>query len=238
MSLFIVNYGKEMRMGADIRRKGKVEKVTEFVERMRRVQEKVGTALRKAQDVMRKQANRGRQEVKEWKKREKMMLSIKDLVFKKRPTKKLTERYVGPYETEKVVSRNVVKLKLLVSIRIHLVVNVSRVVRYRELVRKQRAEEPKPVEVKGVEEWEVKKILNKRKVWRVEKYLISWNKFIVEYNTYKRKEDLRNTRKVVEEFKGRMSAEVRRQEKLDMMEEKDFRRGELPEKYTAKMLYR
>ena len=26
MSLFIVNYGRELRMGADIRRKGKVEK--------------------------------------------------------------------------------------------------------------------------------------------------------------------------------------------------------------------
>ena len=34
-----------------------------------------------------------------------------------------------------------------------------------------------------------------------------------------------------------MSAKVRRQEKLDMMEEKDFRRGELLGKYTAKILY-
>jgi len=34
-----------------------------------------------------------------------------------------------------------------------------------------------------------------------------------------------------------MNAEVRRQEKLDMMEEKDFRREELPERYMAKMLY-
>ena len=34
-----------------------------------------------------------------------------------------------------------------------------------------------------------------------------------------------------------MNAKVRKQEKLDMMEEKDFRRGKLPEKYTAKMLY-
>ena len=34
-----------------------------------------------------------------------------------------------------------------------------------------------------------------------------------------------------------MNAEVRRQEKLDMTEEKDFRRGELPGKFTAKMLY-
>jgi len=42
---------------------------------------------------------------------------------------------------------------------------------------------------------------------------------------------------VLEEFKGRMNAEVRRQEKLDMKEEKDFRRGELPGKFTVKMLY-
>ena len=31
--------------------------------------------------------------------------------------------------------------------------------------------------------------------------------------------------------------EVRRQEKLEMAEEKDFRRGKLLEKFTAKMLY-
>jgi len=35
-----------------------------------------------------------------------------------------------------------------------------------------------------------------------------------------------------------MNAEVRRQEKLNIAEERDFRREELPEKYMAKMLYR
>ena len=34
-----------------------------------------------------------------------------------------------------------------------------------------------------------------------------------------------------------MSVEVRRQEKIDMAETRDFRRGELPGKFTAKMLY-
>ena len=34
-----------------------------------------------------------------------------------------------------------------------------------------------------------------------------------------------------------MNTEVRKQEKIDMAEERDFRRGELPEKFTAKMLY-
>ena len=40
------------------------------------------------------------------------------------------------------------------------------------------------------------------------------------------------------EFEGKRSSEIRRQEKLDKMEEKDFRRGELLGKYTVKMLYR
>jgi len=80
------------------------------------------------------------------------MLSIKGLVFKERPAKKLMERYVRPYEIEEVVLKNVVKLKLPASIRIHLVVNVSQVVRYRELVRGQRMGEPKLIKVDRVEE--------------------------------------------------------------------------------------
>jgi len=63
------------------------------------------------------------------------MLSTKDLVFKERLAKKLIERYVGPYEIEEVILKNVVKLKLPVLMRIHSVVNVSRVVKYRELVK-------------------------------------------------------------------------------------------------------
>ena len=41
----------------------------------------------------------------------------------------------------------------------------------------------------------------------------------------------------MEEFEGRISAKVRRQEKLNIAEERNFRKGELAKKYTAKMLY-
>jgi len=54
--------------------------------------------------------DRNRRETEEWKKGDRVMLSIKDLVFKERPVQKLTERYVGPYAIEEVVSSNVVKL--------------------------------------------------------------------------------------------------------------------------------
>jgi len=63
------------------------------------------------------------------------MLSIKTLVFKERPMRKLTEQYVGSYMIEEVVLTNIVKLRLLVLMRIHLVVNISRIVRYKKPVK-------------------------------------------------------------------------------------------------------
>ena len=48
--------------------------------------------------------------------------------------------------------------------RIHPVVNVNRVVIYRELMKEQKVKKPKLVEVNRVEEQKAEKILNKRKV--------------------------------------------------------------------------
>ena len=50
MSLFIANYGRELRMGVDIRKRGKVENAMEFAGRMKKVQEEAGAVLRKAQE--------------------------------------------------------------------------------------------------------------------------------------------------------------------------------------------
>jgi len=159
-------------MGGDIRKKGKVESATEFVEKMKKVHKEAGAALRKMQEEMKRYVNRNRRETEEWKKGDRVMLSTKDLVFKERPVRKLTERYVGPYAIEEVVSSNAVKLRLPSLMRIHLVVNVSQIVQYKEQVKGQKKEEGKPIEVEGVEEWEVEKILNKRKIREVEKYLV------------------------------------------------------------------
>jgi len=152
VSPFMANYGKELRMGGDIRRKGKVESVTVFVERMKKVQEEAEAALRKTQEEMKKYMDRGRKESEVWKKEDQVLLSTKDLVFKERPSKKLMERYMGPYAIEEVVSSNAVKLRLPSSMRIHLVVNVSWIVCYKEQVKGQKKEEGKLVEVEGVEE--------------------------------------------------------------------------------------
>ena len=149
---FMANYGRDLRMGEDIRKKEKMEKVTEFVKKMKRVQKKAGTALKKTQEEMKRYADRNRKEAEEWKKEDRVMLSTKDLVFKERLVHKLVERYVGPYEIEEVVSLNAVKLQLPSSMRIHLVINISWVVQYREQMKGQKKEKGKLVEVEGSKE--------------------------------------------------------------------------------------
>jgi len=58
-----VNYGRELRMEINIRRKGKIEKVMEFTERIKKVQEEAEAMLKKTQEKMKQQADRGRKEV-------------------------------------------------------------------------------------------------------------------------------------------------------------------------------
>ena len=60
---------------------------------------------------------------------------------------------------------------------------------------------------------------------------------MAEHDTWEKKENLGNTEKVLEEFERRMNAEVRRQEKIDTAEKRDFRREKLLGKFTAKILY-
>ena len=124
----------------------------EFVERMKKVHEEAGAALKKMQEEIKRYADRSRKEIEKWKKGDRVLLSTKDLVFKERPVRKLTERYIGPYAIEEIVLTNAVKLRLPSLMRIHLVVNVSQIVQYKEQVRGQKKEEGKPVEVEGVEE--------------------------------------------------------------------------------------
>ena len=124
----MANYGRELRMGVDLRKKEKIEKTTEFAEKMREVQEEARTALVKVQEEMKRQVNRGRKEAEVQKVGDKIILSMKDLIFKERLAKKLVDQYVGLYIIDEVISTNVVKLQLSTSMRIHLVVNVSQIV--------------------------------------------------------------------------------------------------------------
>jgi len=63
----------------------------------------------------------------------------------RRRTEKLIERFIGSYKIKKIVSPNVVELKLPSTVKIHSVVNVSRIQRYVEQVERKRKKQLAPV---------------------------------------------------------------------------------------------
>ena len=84
----------------------------------------------------------------------------------------MTERFVGPYKIKKIVLSNAIELELPSIVKIHPVVNVSRIQKYIEQVEEQKKEQPASVVIEGEEEWEVEKILNKWQVRGEDKYLV------------------------------------------------------------------
>jgi len=100
---------------------------------------------------MKRQVDRNRKEVEEYRVGDRVLISIKDFSMEliKRAMKKLTEKFIGLYVVKKIVSENMVELELLVSLRIHLMVNVRRVVKYKEQIEGQKKIPLPPIEVAG-----------------------------------------------------------------------------------------
>jgi len=92
-----------------------------------------------------------------------VLLSTKNLKYQmvSRRTEKLTKRFFGPYKVKVIISINAIELKLPNSIKIHPVVNVSRVWKYTSQVEGQKKKRPQPVIIEEEEEWKMEKIMNK-----------------------------------------------------------------------------
>jgi len=128
-SPFRANYRQDPRMGFEMRRKGKYEGAEKFITKIKEIQEEAKAALGKAQKEMKKYTDRKRAEVNEYKVGDLVMLSTKDLKYQMvgRRTEKLTERFVDSYRIKKIVSSNTVELELPSTVKIHSVVNISRI---------------------------------------------------------------------------------------------------------------
>jgi len=240
VSPFKANNGQDPRIEFELRKKGKFEKANKFVKRMQEIQGEVKAALVKAQEDMKKYADRHRGDAEEYRVGDLVLLSTKDLKYQMvgRRTEKLTERFVGSYKVKAIISTNTIELELPNSIKIHPVVNVSRVRKYTSQVEGQRKEKPQLVVIEGEKEWEVEKIINKQWVRGREKYLVWWKEYTAEEDTWENKENLKNAMEAVDEFERKYSREEEEEARRQEIEEdrKTFSR-EIPGRYTAKMLY-
>jgi len=92
--------------------------------------------------------------------------------MKGRRSEKLMEQFIGPYKVKSIISVNAVELELPSTVHIHPVVNISKLQLYKLQVEGQKATKPALVIVEEEKEYEVEKILNKRKIWGREKFLV------------------------------------------------------------------
>jgi len=150
---FRANNGKDPRIGFEMKKKGKSKGAKKFVERMKKIQEEVQAALKRAQEEMKKQVDRKKGEG------DLVLLSMKDLKWQivERRTEKLMERFVGPYKVKRIISTNAVELELPRTVKIYPIVNISRIRRYKEQVPGQKKQPALLVIIGEKEEYKVEK---------------------------------------------------------------------------------
>ena len=140
-----------------------------------------------------------------------------------------------PYQVKGIISTNAIELDLLSTVKIHPVINVSRVQRYKDQVKGQKKEQPVPVIIEGEEEYKVEKILNKKKFRGKDQYLVWWKGYVAEKDTWEPRENLGNVEDLVQGFKEEYSDIGRLRKKKNVKED---RKEELLGRYMVKILYR
>ena len=115
------------------------------------------------------------------------------------------ERWLGPYDITKLVGDNAVRLHLPKMMRIHPVVNISRVQPYKELLEGQTTIRPGLVKLTEDREikYEIDHVVDVRKKGQHMEYLIHWKGYTEEDRTWEPKGNLGNAKAALDLFHER-----------------------------------
>jgi len=200
---FLLDTGQHLRMGFEPHQPpSQVEAVNEFTDRMKDTLEEAKSALAKAKDDMAQYYNRRRSPVPTFSPGDKVYLDSEDIQTT-RPSKKLSHRRLGPYPVDRHVGKYAYRLILPPPIRRpHPVFNVVKLTLASDdpIVRRRRNPPPPPELVNGEEEYVVEKVLNSRMFRGKLQYLVKWEGYGVEGNTWEYWENLGNAQEKVTEF--------------------------------------
>ena len=129
-----------------------------------------------------------------------------------RPSPKLSDRWLGPFEVVAKVNPVAFKLKLPDTLNIHPVFHVSLLRPHTAPAfpeQRSASVPPGPVFLQGAEEWEVEKVLASRLLRGVRHFLVKWKGFPAEESSWQPEEDLRNAPEAVAEFLATSSPSFR-----------------------------
>ena len=162
---------------------------------------KVITASEKAKIMMKSQADKHRSTAPIYKIGDQVWLSTENLWMLNRASRKLAERWIGPYKISSMMP-NAVELKLPKSLRIHPVVNISRVKPYLGPLPGQPVSRPGPIHVTEDcdEEYEVDTIVDSRIYKGKLQYLVHWKGYDESERTWEPVSNLKNSPEIVDQF--------------------------------------
>jgi hypothetical protein len=167
-------------------RRSHLESVNEFKERMEAALEEAKAALTKSKDDMAKYYDRRRTPAPDYKPGDRVYLDASDIQTN-RPSRKLSHRRLGPFPILKKVGNGAYKLRLPPSMsRLHPVFNVVKLTPAPVDPIDGRRPHPPPLPeiVDGEEEWIVEEILDSKMMNRKLRYLVKWEGFGVEHNSW------------------------------------------------------
>ena len=218
VSPFFANYGYHPRTGTESHWHTKMEAADDFATQMKHIHKEVQSALVKAKEEMKHYADYHRGEPLKYQVGNKVWLETKHLKLTQ-PSKKLSEKQIGPYPIVEMKSSNAVQLKLPRTIKIHPVINVSHVWPYKPShIPQQSAPEPPPIKIKGEFKYEVEQILDLQLYWGNLQYLVKWLGYTEEHNMWEPLSNLTNADKAVKDFHKRYPAAPRRIQTLSLFQ--------------------
>jgi len=155
--------------------------------------------LCKAHNDMKCFADQMHAHVPEYKSGDQVWLSTKNLNINQ-PSRKLTERKIGPYITH-IVSPNAVVLRLPPSFKIDVLINVFQLSPYKPpTIPGQQITPQSPVEIEGEEEYVVEEILDSWLRWNKLEFLVQWEGYMNENNLWEYKDNCRNLHNTITAF--------------------------------------
>ena len=171
-------------------------------EELRQAREDATAALTLTAERMKEYYDRYVREAPELKEGQKVWLDTKNFRVPG-VSRKLVDRYAGPYPIKRKVGNLAYELKLPKDLALHPVFHVSLLLPHKESQLPGRhPPEPASIEVEGEEEYEVEEVLDSRRYgrWKKLQYLVHWKGWGPEHDSWEDVADLGNAPRITQKF--------------------------------------
>jgi RNase H-like domain found in reverse transcriptase/Reverse transcriptase (RNA-dependent DNA polymerase)/Integrase zinc binding domain/Integrase core domain/Chromo (CHRromatin Organisation MOdifier) domain/Retroviral aspartyl protease len=206
VSPFFANYGFEPTIDVATSASTTTSslKAEDLLTELRVLHESLKRRIRGALQQHAKQYDKHRKPAPEYRPGDLVWLSSRNIPTT-RPSRKLADRYLGPFPVERKISTHAYRLRLPSSMRIHPVFHVALLKPYvSNQIQGRIIAPPPPVQLDdGSEEYEVEEILDSRQRRGKKEYLVSYVGFGPDHDLWLPLSDLGNSQELVDEFEQR-----------------------------------